>query len=246
MSHCTPTIASRFRSRSWGDPPTRRRSLSCRSPPSFSWRASTGRGWRPRGEGADGEGSAALIAQPLYRQPQRRALAPLGDSVRTPSDSIASRVMEVDVAETPPEGVEADVLGFPVTETLSLPALARAPFAQLGDDGELRGERGAVTLVHRADGIAAARLAAAGVGAGQDADDFRTAAAELARRVGGVGSGTVAWLLEDDGLPLTAAEQVRAVVDGLALGAYDAGRWKTNGDRRGGPSRLIFCGPAAA
>ena len=39
--------------------------------------------------------------------------------------------------------------------------------------------------------------------------------------------GTLAWLL-DASLPLGTAEQARAVVDGLVLGGYDPGRWKTN------------------
>src|SRR6185503_16936428 len=71
-----------------------------------------------------------------------------------------------------------------------------------------------------------------------DADSIRDAAAGVARL--GFG-GTIAWLL-DPSLPLSTAEQARAVVDGIVLGGYDPGKWKTDATPRQSPSRLTFFG----
>ena len=54
---------------------------------------------------------------------------------------------------------------------------------------------------------------------------LRTAASEVARKAERIG-GSIAWLL-DERLGLSDADQGRAVVDGLLLGTYDPGRWKT-------------------
>src|SRR5690349_9270169 len=56
-----------------------------------------------------------------------------------------------------------------------------------------------------------------------DADAVRTAAAAVAEATQRVG-GSLAWIL-DDSLPHD--EQARAVVDGLLLGSYDPGRYKS-------------------
>src|SRR5205085_384416 len=84
-------------------------------------------------------------------------------------------------------------------------------------------------LVHLEAAGAPARLAAAGIGhAGNaDTDAFRTAAAAVARAAERIG-GTIAWML-DASLPLPELDQARAIVEGTVLGAYDPGRWKTNG-----------------
>jgi leucyl aminopeptidase len=157
--------------------------------------------------------------------------------------------MEIDVVETSPAEVAADVLAFAVPEPVELPAagqeldrLVDGGIQHLIEDGELKGERGRVTLLHTRKTLKAHRLAAAGVGGDGDADSLRTAAAETARRVSEVGGKTVAWILGDNGLP--AVEQARAIVDGTALGPYDAGIWKTNAEHA--PlERLVLCGPGA-
>ena len=162
--------------------------------------------------------------------------------------------MDVAVVETPPEGIEADVLGFPVPDPAELSAgardldrVVRGRLAHLIDDGELTGSLGTVTLVHTVDELSAHRLAAVGIGerGSVDADQLRTAAAQVAIRAGGIGGGTLAWLLEQDGFSLSPAEQARAVVEGVALGPHDAGRWKTGNDRAASIKRLLLCGPGA-
>jgi len=169
-----------------------------------------------------------------------------------PSDSIAPG-MEIAVVETPPAGVEADVLVFPVADPVALPEAAReldrlveGRLSHLVEDGELKGETGSVTLLHSDGRVSPHRVGAAGVGKNgePDPDALRTAAAAAATRTGDVGGHSVAWVVEAGG-PLSPADQARAIVDGTALGPYEAGRWKTNGERRGRVERLVLCGPGA-
>ena len=143
--------------------------------------------------------------------------------------------MEIDVVETSPAEVAADVLAFAVPEPVELPAagqeldrLVDGGIQHLIEDGELKGDRGRVTLLHTRNTLKAHRLAAAGVGGDGDSDSLRTAAAAIARKTGEVGGKTAAWILGENGLP--AGEQARAVVDGFALGPYDAGMWKTKNE----------------
>jgi leucyl aminopeptidase len=158
--------------------------------------------------------------------------------------------MEIDVVEASPAEVAADVLAFAVPEPVELPAagqeldrLVDGGIQHLIEDGELKGDRGRVTLLHTRNTLKAHRVAAGGVGADGDSDSLRTAAAAVARRAGEVGGKTLAWVLSENGLP--AVEQARAVVDGVALGPYDAGIWKTK-DEHASIERLVLCGPGAA
>src|SRR5581483_1292878 len=68
------------------------------------------------------------------------------------------------------------------------------------------------------------------VGAGElaDADALRAAAACAARTLRRTG-GTIAWAV-DDALPISVEEQVRALVEGTAYGAYDPGLFKRGYD----------------
>lgn len=158
--------------------------------------------------------------------------------------------MEIDVVEASPAEVAADVLAFAVPEPVELPTagqeldrLVDGGIRHLIEDGELKGERGKVTLLHTRDTLKAHRVAAGGIGGDRDADSLRTAAAAVARRASEVGGRTIAWILSENGLP--AHEQVRAVVDGIALGPYDAGIWKTK-DEQAPIERLVLCGPGAS
>ena len=127
--------------------------------------------------------------------------------------------MEIAVTAGP---AEADVFAFAVLDPpRDLPDLDPR-LAGLAESGELSGAAGSTCVLHQDGGR---RLVAAGAGSREqlDADAVRDAAAAVARL--GI-DGTLAWLL-DDSLPLSAAEQARAAVDGVVLGAYDQGRWKT-------------------
>jgi leucyl aminopeptidase len=135
-----------------------------------------------------------------------------------------------------PQAAEADLTAFAVLDPVGrVPALdPRLP--ALVESGEVKGEAGATCVLHGERG----RIVAAGGGRRDqlDGDSIRDAAAGVARL--GLG-GTVAWLL-DDTLPLSKAEQARAVVDGLVLGGYDAGAWKTDRPRRLQTGGLLLVG----
>jgi leucyl aminopeptidase len=164
--------------------------------------------------------------------------------------------MEIEAVDTAPAKVDADVLAFAVPDPVELSRTAQeidglvdGELGHLVEDGELKGKLGKTTLVHTEGRVAAHRVAAAGLGspADLDADALRTAAAAVALRTGEVGGRSVAWIVGDDGSGLSGAEQARAIVDGTALGPYDAGRWKTGeNDRRQAIERLVFCGPGAS
>jgi leucyl aminopeptidase len=136
--------------------------------------------------------------------------------------------------------LDVDVLGVPIGDAGAQSGLAerlRERLQRLAETGEVRGDLGSSVVVHLEDGSGPRRIAAVGVGDG-DADAVRTAAAAVARSAQRVG-GSVAWLL-DAGLPLTDAEQARAVVEGVAYGAYVPARWKTRADNPRPIERIVL------
>jgi leucyl aminopeptidase len=164
--------------------------------------------------------------------------------------------MQIEAVDTTPEKVDADVLAFAVPDPVDLgdsgrriDQLVSGELTHLIEDGELRGQLGRTTFVHTSGRVASHRIAAAGIGSQDrfDTDALRTAAAAVALRTGDVGGTTVAWVV-GDGVPLSPAEQARAIVDGTTLGPYEAGRWKTRDqdERRRPVERLVLCGSGAA
>src|SRR5437773_3715211 len=142
--------------------------------------------------------------------------------------------MRVEVEAGSPESVEADVLAAPqlTSETLAGPIAAlngrlRERLGALVEQGELSGKLQTAPLLHLNGELKAERLAIAGIGAREalDADAVRTAAGTVARGARDFAR-SIAWLL-DESLPLSPAEQARAIVDGTLLGSYDPGRWKS-------------------
>jgi leucyl aminopeptidase len=163
------------------------------------------------------------------------------------------RFMEIAVVEGPAEGVEADLLAVPVADPprltdpgLQLDGALGGRLTRLIEDGELKGGRGHLTLLHTEGEISAHRVAAAGVGKLEnlDSDSMRTAASRVAARAGAIAGGTVAWALGAD-LGLDPAVQAQAIIDGTVMGSYDAGRWKTGDERPKVVSRLVLCGDGA-
>ena len=67
--------------------------------------------------------------------------------------------------------------------------------------------------------------------------------ANVARRIGAIGTRTLGWILDPELMP--APEQARAIVDGAALGPFERGRWRSDPDKRA-LERLILCGAGAA
>jgi leucyl aminopeptidase len=154
--------------------------------------------------------------------------------------------MAIDVA--PPRSFAGALLAVVVTD--APPALGPAAatlderlggrLAQLLESGDLSGTRGDASVIHLNGEVPAARVVAAGVGrAGDvDADAIRTAAAAVAREARRFG-GEVGWLVEKRLAP-TPSEQARAVAEGVVLGVYDPGLWKTDGAPAKPIERLTF------
>ena len=142
--------------------------------------------------------------------------------------------MQVDVRAQTAESFEADVLAVALPDNGSaLPNVAESldkalegRLARLAAEEEVAQAIGRTAVLHPNGELGARRVVAVGLGpaAEIDADALRTAAARVSAAVDRVG-GALAWLL-DESLDLTPAEQARAIVDGLVLGAYDPGRWK--------------------
>ena len=135
--------------------------------------------------------------------------------------------MEIAVTQS----AEGDVVGVATDGTLP------------GEEGNLLEadgfvpDAGAATLLH----LDGRRVAVGGLGSEVDADAFRSAAGAVARLTQRIG-GTLAWTL-DESSPVAVDEQAKAVVDGVMLGGYDPGRWKTRDSPPAGFSRLAFAGP---
>ena len=154
--------------------------------------------------------------------------------------------MRVELSSGEAQAVEADVLAVPLADpSPPLPAAAseldrklEGRLARVAEEEAVAKTAGQTAILHTEKG----RVVATGLGPGAalDADSVRTAAAGVARATATIG-GTVAWLV-DDGLTLPPVEQARAAVDGLALGGYDPGRWKANGDRPKQFERLVLLG----
>jgi leucyl aminopeptidase len=159
---------------------------------------------------------------------------------------------EVEVQVLPPGRGESDLLAVPVAEgdALSSGALddrVRERLQRLIDDGELRGELGQAIVLHPDDDLGGARrIAAVGIGPLEelDADRIRTAASAAAGAGRDVG-GTLAWLL-DERLSLPLDEQARAVVEGVVIGSYRPGRWKTEADEHRVFTRVVLQGESRA
>ena len=149
-----------------------------------------------------------------------------------------------------PGRIEPDVLAVPVAEdgAAAFSNGARVVDERLNgrlralvDSGEASGEVGRTLVVHTDGELRARRVATTGVGPIEevDADTLRTAAAAVVRAAPNVG-GTIGWLV-DEQLPLSAEEQARAVVEGIALASYAPGRWKTKPQDRRTFERVVVC-----
>src|SRR5439155_21819118 len=145
--------------------------------------------------------------------------------------------MEIAVVPAHSEPVDAETIGFAIFDPLGeLPAELDPRLQGLAESGELDGGPGSTCVLHQ-NGH---RLVSAGGGARDqlDGDSIRDAAAGVARL--GFG-GKLAWVL-DESLPLSLDEQARAAIDGIVLGGYDPGRWKTREEPRRQPDHLILVG----
>jgi leucyl aminopeptidase len=164
-------------------------------------------------------------------------------TVETLSDSIATP-MRVEVRAASDKPPEADVLALPVGPK-GLPATsswAGDSATRVAEEEELGSTLGRTAVLYPDGEGPARRVVLVGLGPAEelDADALRTAAASVAEAAERVG-GTLAWIL-DDSLPLAPEEQARALVDGLLLGTYDPGRWKSGASAEPPFERLLLVG----
>ena len=145
--------------------------------------------------------------------------------------------MRIEVRADSGEPTEADVLAIPVgpegvPENAGVEAAAR-----VADEEGLAAEAGRTAVLYEGP---ARRVVVVGMGPKEelDADTIRTAAAAVAEAAENVG-GTLAWCLDGS---LAQPEEARAVVDGLLLGTYDPGRWKTGASTEPPFDRLVLVG----
>jgi leucyl aminopeptidase len=136
--------------------------------------------------------------------------------------------MEIEVSRGPIDSFSHDTIGVAVVEPADRLPAAIQDLQPLVDSGEAPAERGVARLVH----VNGLRVAAAGLGPREmiDADAIRDAAAAAAREVERSVGGSIAWLLDPE--LLAPEEQVRAIVEGIVIGGYDPGEWKSHNDRK--------------
>ena len=147
--------------------------------------------------------------------------------------------MGVQIEIAAPGQAELDALGLPLAQPLDDGKLG-GRLKELAASGEFRGERAEALVLHSAGDLEAPRVVLAGLGARGDVDldALRTAAAVTAQALARVG-GTLGWQL-DESLPLSLADQARALVEGTIIGGYAPGRWKTqDADKRPRPIERI-------
>ncbi|PWU22608.1 MAG: leucyl aminopeptidase [Candidatus Rokuibacteriota bacterium] len=150
--------------------------------------------------------------------------------------------MEIDVTGGPAESVTADTFAVVVSDPASEPPAWAKELNGLVASGEVSSARGKAALLHLGD----RRVVAAGAGprAEIDADALRDAAAGATRELQGTVGGSLAWLLDPSLLEST--EQLGAVVEGVLLGGYDPGTWKTSPDGQRPLDRLVLVGDVSA
>ena len=143
--------------------------------------------------------------------------------------------MRVEVAEAVPD---ADVLAVPIGPS-GIPSGGDVPgAARIAEEEGLAAKVGRTAVLYAEEPSKRVVLVGLGPADELDTDSVRTAAAAVARATERVG-GTLAWVF-DDSLPRD--EQARAVVDGLILGTYDPGSWKTDLGHDHPFERLVLVG----
>jgi leucyl aminopeptidase len=185
------------------------------------------------GDPADKVLDGGSVVGPQFQSTHANSVYRLGQQMVKHWKKFSKPAQNLLVEVATADRAEADVVAV---------AISGAPPPDLGVDELLAAEgfepeAGAATLLHH-DGR---RIAVAGLGDEVDADAFRTAAAAVAHVTNRIG-GSIAWIL-DESQPVPAEEQARAVVDGIVLGGYDPGRWKSKNGGRKEFSRLTFVGP---
>ena len=109
--------------------------------------------------------------------------------------------------------------------------------------GELRGDPGEALVLHLDGELETPRVVAVGIGDRDrvDLDALRTAGAAAAQALSTASAARCAGC-STRSLPLSLADQARALVEGTILGGYAPGRWKTQDDHPPRPIERIVLG----
>ena len=105
--------------------------------------------------------------------------------------------------------------------------------SRLIGDGEIKGKRGEVTIIHTLGKIAPARVVVAGLGKSSDfdAEAVRSVSGETARRLQKIGVSRFSTIAHGAGIGgMDAAQSAQAIVEGTVLGLYDFDRFKSSKD----------------
>ncbi len=98
-------------------------------------------------------------------------------------------------------------------------------------DGEVRGKRGELTLIHTLGTIAPRRVLVAGLGKAESftLDGVRSVAAESARRLNGIGVKSAATIVHGAGIGgLDGKAAAQALAEGMVMGLYRFDKYKSN------------------
>ena len=98
-------------------------------------------------------------------------------------------------------------------------------------DGEIKGKRGELTLIHTLGSIAPKRVLVAGLGQAQSftADAVRSVAADTARRLNGIGMKSAATIVHGAGIAgLDDRECAQALAEGIVMGMYRFDKYKSH------------------
>ena len=103
-------------------------------------------------------------------------------------------------------------------------------------DGEIKGKRGELTLIHSLGTIAPKRVLVAGLGKSETItlDGVRSVAAESARHLSGIGVEAAATILHGAGIAgLDDMASARALAEGVVMGMYRFDKYKSNASEGG-------------
>lgn len=98
-------------------------------------------------------------------------------------------------------------------------------------DGEIKGKRGEVTIIHALGKIAPTRVVVAGLGKASDfnAEAVRSVSGETARRLRSIGVSRFSTIAHGAGIGgMDATESAQAIVEGTVLGLYEFNRFKSS------------------
>jgi leucyl aminopeptidase len=107
--------------------------------------------------------------------------------------------------------------------------------SQLIEDGEIRGKRGELTLIHTLGKMAPSRVLVAGLGKESDLseDTVREVTAQACRRLRGLGASSIATVAHGAGIGgMDARATGQAIAEGAVLGLYRFDKYKSRDDDR--------------